>query len=66
MFSEAKRSGVKKLRIIHGRGFSSDNGPVLKLHVRSRLENRYASRIKRIREAPPGQGGSGVTLAVLN
>jgi len=66
VFSGAGEKGVKRVRIIHGRGFSSDDGPVLKVHVRSRLKKRYAPYIKKIKQESPEKGGSGVTVAVLN
>ncbi len=66
VMSECRRKGIKRIRIIHGRGFSSENGPVLKTHVRSRLSRSYGSWIKRVKQAPPSQGGTGVTVVILN
>lgn len=58
--------GALCLRVVHGRGRHSENGPVLRTAVRRWLAGPELGRsVAAFRQAPPEQGGSGATQVVL-
>ncbi len=66
-FQNAKKSGIKKLLIIHGKGIHSDHfdGPVLKKLVEAMLSNELKNNIREYYCAPQNRGGSGATIVIL-
>ena len=57
-FAAAYEEGLRRLRIIHGKGTG-----VLRAAVRKELTKHPL--VKRAREGEPGEGGDGVTVAYL-
>jgi DNA-nicking Smr family endonuclease len=61
---ECKRSGIRCIRIIHGKGLGSKNRePVLKLHVRHWLMQR--EDVLAFVQARPIDGGGGAVMVLL-
>jgi len=61
---ECKRSGIRCIRIIHGKGLGSKNRePVLKLHVRHWLMQR--EEVMAFVQARPVDGGGGAVMVLL-
>ncbi len=52
------------VRVIHGKGLKSENGPVLKALVDRLLRQR--GDVLAFASAPPNQGGTGAVLVLLN
>ncbi len=61
--SEATREGRRCVRIIHGKGLRSENGPVLKALVDRIL--RHRGDVLAFSSAPSTQGGMGAALVLL-
>ncbi|MBN1604397.1 MAG: Smr/MutS family protein [Chitinispirillaceae bacterium] len=62
-----RQRGVRKILVIHGKGYHSDSesGPVLKKLVHQMLENELAGLIRSFRPAKLNEGGEGATLVTL-
>jgi DNA-nicking Smr family endonuclease len=62
---DARSSGLRCMRVIHGKGLRSGNrGPVLKNTVNALL--RHCDWVMAFVSAPPEAGGTGATLVLLN
>lgn len=61
--AEACRKGRQCVRIIHGKGLRSEQGPVLKAMVDSAL--RHHGDVLAFSSAPASQGGTGAALVLL-
>lgn len=62
----AIETGIRVVRVVHGRGLHSEAGPVLRGAVRRWLETgRIAPEVAAYRDAPPELGGRGATLVAL-
>jgi len=61
--SEAAHDGRRCVRIIHGKGLRSENGPVLKAMVDRVL--RHRGDVLAFSSAPAAQGGMGAALVLL-
>jgi DNA-nicking Smr family endonuclease len=62
---EARRRGFHCVKIIHGRGLRSPNGPVLKRAVIALLTTRYRKYIIGFSTARPNDGGLGALYVLL-
>jgi DNA-nicking Smr family endonuclease len=61
---DALAAGLRCVRIVHGKGLrSGPAGPVLKSLVHTVL--RAADGVAAFNDAPPADGGSGATIALL-
>jgi len=63
--AEARRRGFRCVKIVHGRGLRSPNGPVLKHAVTSLLSSRYRKRIIGFSSARSNDGGLGALYVLL-
>lgn len=61
--NQAQREGSRCLRVIHGKGLRSENGPVLKAMVDRVL--RHRGDVLAFASAPSSQGGTGAALVLL-
>jgi DNA-nicking Smr family endonuclease len=59
----ARKTGMLKVLVIHGKGYHSESEPVLKKAVRLYLE--ASTDIGRFEAAPPRLGGSGAVIIYL-
>ena len=57
---EARRRGVRSIRIIHGKGHHSPAGPVLKREISDYLKSHM--QVKEWISAPPRLGGDGALI----
>jgi DNA-nicking Smr family endonuclease len=63
---QARRTGLRSVRVIHGRGLRSDAGPVLKTALPGWLaEPPLDAWVLAFASAPPHLGGPGATLVLL-
>ena len=62
--THASREGRRCVRVIHGKGLRSENGPVLKALVDRIL--RHRGDVLAFSSAPAAQGGMGVALVLLH
>ncbi|NJD57405.1 MAG: hypothetical protein FIA94_13520 [Nitrospirae bacterium] len=63
--AEARRRGFRCVKIVHGRGLRSPNGPVLKHAVTALLSSRYRKRIIGFSTARSNDGGLGALYVLL-
>lgn len=59
----ARQEHIRCVRIVHGKGMNSDDGPVLKMMVRRWL--RQMPEVQAFIQALPGEGGSGAVRVLL-
>ncbi len=59
----AHDEGLRCVRVVHGKGMNSDEGPVLKMMVRRWL--RQMDSVLAYIQAQPGEGGSGAVRVLL-
>lgn len=59
----ARQEHIRCVRIVHGKGMNSDEGPVLKMMVRRWL--RQMPEVQAFIQALPGEGGSGAVRVLL-
>lgn len=59
----ARQEGIRCVRVVHGKGMNSDEGPVLKMMVRRWL--RQMNEVQAFIQALPGEGGSGAVRVLL-
>lgn len=63
---DAHRAGVRRIRIVHGKGLHSEGGGVLaEVVLRVLTEGAAAARTIAFVTAPPEQGGAGALLVEL-
>lgn len=66
LFERAAAKGVRRLRIVHGKGLHSEAAPVLASYVRELLRiPPLSSRVAAFTFAPQHESGTGATLVCL-